>query len=85
VAVAALLATAAAFVAGRPRSRPALRRLGAAGVAGVLGVRAACGLAGRTDLVSPGSVSPRFRRLDRRCFSPLCLALAAAAASSARR
>ncbi len=41
--------------------------------------RGALGLAGRTDIVSPGSVSERFRRLDRRCYSPLCLALAALA------
>jgi hypothetical protein len=41
-------------------------------------------MAGRTDLVSPGSISPRFRRLDRRYYSPLCLALAMAAGSSAR-
>jgi hypothetical protein len=74
----------AGLVAGRPHRRPGLQRAGAAGVAAVLAVRASAGLAGRTDLLVPGSVSPRFRRLDRRCFSPLCLALAAAAASSAR-
>ena len=83
-AVAALLTTAAGLVDGRPRALPRLRRTGAGVVAGVLGVRAAAGLAGRTDVVSPGSTSPRFRRLDRRYYSPLCLALAAAAASSAR-
>jgi hypothetical protein len=83
VAVASLLTTAAGFVAGRPRRLPALRRVGAAGVATVLGVRGACGLAGRTDLVSPGSTSPGFRRIDRRVYSPLCLALAAVAARSA--
>jgi hypothetical protein len=81
--VATLLATASGLVAGRPRRVPTLRRAGAMGVAAVLGVRGLCGLAGRTDLVSPGSVSPRFRRLDRGYYSPLCLALAAAAASSA--
>jgi hypothetical protein len=84
LAVAALLAGASALVAGRPRRLPGLRRVGAAGVAGVLGVRGACGLLGRTDLLSPGSTSRGFRRLDRRYYSPLCLALAAAAVSSGR-
>jgi hypothetical protein len=84
VAVAGSLAVAAGLVAGRPRGVPRLRRAGAAGVAAVLGVRGVCGLAGRTDLVSPGSTSERFRRLDRLYYSPLCLSLAAAAASSAR-
>ncbi len=83
-AVAGLLATAAALVAGRPRRLPRVRRAGAAGVAVVLAIRGACGLAGHTDLVSPGSTSPRFRRLDRGYYSPLCLSLAAAAASSTR-
>jgi hypothetical protein len=61
-----------------------LRRVGAAGVAGVLSVRGALGLWGRTDLISPGSTSPGFRQVDRRCCSPFCLAVAAAAVSSAR-
>jgi uncharacterized protein DUF3995 len=82
--VATLLAASSVLVSGRPRRSSLLRRAGAGVVAGVLGVRGACGLAGRTDLVSPGSTAPRFRRLDRRYYSPLCLALAAAAASSAR-
>jgi hypothetical protein len=81
--VALLLAAASGVVAGRPRRVPVLQRAAAGGVAAVLAVRGTCGLVGRTDLVSPGSVSPRFRRLDRRVYSPLCLALAAAAASSA--
>jgi hypothetical protein len=83
VSVAALLAIAAAFVAGQPRRLPHLQRAGAAGVAVALAVRGSLGLAGRTDLISPGSTSPRFRQLDRRYYSPLCLSLAAAAASSA--
>ena len=82
--VATLLAGASALVAGRPERLPWLRRSGSAVVSLVLGVRGACGMAGRTDLVSPGSTSPRFRRLDRRYYSPLCLLLAAGAASSAR-
>ncbi|MEU6998955.1 DUF3995 domain-containing protein [Nonomuraea sp. NPDC046570] len=82
-AVAGALGTAALLVTGRPRRTPALSRIGAAGVAGVLALRGAAGLSGRTDLLSPGSDSPRFRRLDRIAYSPLCLALAASAAVAA--
>ena len=83
--VTALLTSASVLVAGRPRRLPRLRRLGAAGVATAFAIRGACGLAGRTDLVSPGSTSAGFRQLDRRYYAPVCLGLAAAAASSARR
>ncbi|WP_353963060.1 DUF3995 domain-containing protein [Streptomyces sp. NBC_00893] len=83
--VAGALGTAALLVAGQPRRYPGLSRLGAAGVAGVLSVRGAAGLVGRTDLLSPGSVSSRFRRLDRLAYSPLCLALATSIAVSAAR
>lgn len=84
-AVAGALGAAALLASGRPRSRPALSRLGAAGVAGVLGVRGVVGVLGRTDVVSPGSSSPRFRRLDRFAYAPLCLALAASTAVAAAR
>ncbi|GGT58960.1 DUF3995 domain-containing protein [Streptomyces atratus] len=84
-AVAGALGTAALLVAGRPRRSPALSRIGTAGVAAVLGVRGVAGLSGRTDLLSPGSVSARFRRLDRLAYSPLCVALAASTAIAARR
>ena len=77
LAVAGLLGTAAALVDGRPRALPLISRLGASGVVAVLATRGALGLAGRTDVLSPGSVSDNFRRLDRRVYSPLCLALAA--------
>ena len=77
LAVAGLLATAAALVDGRPRALPAISRLGTTGVVAVLAGRGALGLAGRTDVLSPGSVSESFRRLDQRVYSPLCLALAA--------
>jgi uncharacterized protein DUF3995 len=76
-AVAGLLGVAAGLVAGRPRRVPRLNRLGARAVAGVLATRGAFGRAGRTDLLAPGSSSDRFRRLDRRIYSPICLALAA--------
>ncbi|HEX3609301.1 MAG TPA: DUF3995 domain-containing protein [Solirubrobacterales bacterium] len=77
LAVAGLLGAAAAFVAGHPRGSPGLSRLGAAGVVVTLAGRGGFGMAGRTDLLSRGSVSERFRARDRRVYSPLCLALAA--------
>jgi hypothetical protein len=83
VAVAALLATAAGLVTGHPRGRPALARLGSAGVTATFAIRGAFGLAGRTDLLSPGSTSERFRALDRRYYAPLCLTLAALSAPAA--
>lgn len=80
LAVAGLLTTAAALVGGRPRTAPAVSRIGSAGVVAVLGTRGALGLAGRTDVIAPGSTSERFRELDRRIYAPLCLAIAALAA-----
>jgi Protein of unknown function (DUF3995) len=84
-AVAGALTVAAALVTDVPGLPRWTQRLGVTGVAAVLAARAALGFSGRTDAVSPGSVSTRFRRLDRRVFSPLCLALAAGAFSSRRR
>ena len=84
-AVAGALTAAAALVADVPGLPRGVQRLGVTSVAAVLATRAALGFAGRTDLASPGSVSTRFRRLDRRVYSPLCLALAAGAFSSRRR
>lgn len=55
------------------------------GAAGALAVRAGFGFAGHTDALVPGSNSPRFRRLDRRVYSPLCALLAAGTFLSARR
>jgi Protein of unknown function (DUF3995) len=83
-AVAAALGTAATLVAGRPQRLPRARRTATAGVALVLSTRGLLGLAGRTDVVSPGSSSPRFRQLDRRVYAPLCLALAALSLPAAR-
>jgi hypothetical protein len=84
VGVAAALTTASALVAGRPSPGSPLQRAGATGVVAVLSLRGTLGLAGRTDLVAPGSSSPRFRRLDRRYYAPLCLAIAALASPAAR-
>jgi uncharacterized protein DUF3995 len=76
-AVAALLGVAAGLVAGRPRRAPHLSRLGARTVTGVLATRGAFGIAGRTDLLASGASSKRFRSMDRRVYSPVCLTLAA--------
>ena len=83
--VAGLLGVAASLVAGRPRWEERVRRVGVIGVVATLATRAGLGLAGRTDLLSPGSDSPRFRELDRRLYSPLCLVLAVLAFPAAAR
>jgi uncharacterized protein DUF3995 len=82
-AVSGALVTAGTLVAGWPRDHPAIRRVGVSGVVVVLAGRGVIGLAGRTRLVSRSSVSERFTRLDRRIYSPLCLALAGLSALSA--
>lgn len=82
--VAGLLAAASALVAGLPTPRSRIRRLGVCTVAIALGSRAALGFSGKTDVVSPGSISAKFKRMDKRVFSPLCLALAVGAAGSLR-
>src|SRR5215210_6318530 len=83
-AVAGLLTTASALVAGLPTRRNRMRRLGVRVVCVVLAVRAALGFAGKTALVSPGSVSPKFMEMDKRVLSPLCAALSLGAAASLR-
>jgi hypothetical protein len=75
-AVSGALGAAAALAAGWPARHPGLRRAGTSAAAAVLAARGVLGLAGRTRLVSPVSVSARFTRLDRRVYSPLCLTLA---------
>lgn len=82
--VAGLLGVSAAMVSGWPRRAERPRRIAVAGISAVLAARGLLGLAGRTDLVSPGSTGQRFRELDRRIYSPLCLALATLSAMSLR-
>ena len=84
-AIAGPLGAAAGLVAGRPRRAPRLSRLGARVVSGVLATRGAFGMAGHTDLLAPGASSDRFRSLDRRVYSPICLTLAALSLPRARR
>jgi Protein of unknown function (DUF3995) len=77
-AVSGALAAAGALAAGWPARRwPRMHRLGTCGVAVVLASRGALGLTGQTRVISPASGSERFLRLDRRVYSPTCLALAA--------
>jgi hypothetical protein len=83
-AVASALATGALAVQRAASGRDRWSRLGAAGVASVLAARAGLGFAGSTHRLVPGATSSTFRRLDRRAYAPLCLALAAGAASAAR-
>jgi hypothetical protein len=85
LAVGGGLSAAAAFVAGWPADADRPQRIGAIGVVGVLSLRGALGLTGLTHLVSRGSFSPRFRRLDRRLYGPICLTLAALAVPAGRK
>jgi hypothetical protein len=84
-AVAGALAVASTLVADGPPVPRRLRPLGRVTLAGVLAVRGGFGLAGRTDLLVPGSTSASFRRNDRRYFAPLCLALATGVLASRPR
>ena len=82
-AVAGMLTVAAVAVERAHRRHTTLPRVVSAGVATTLAARATFGFAGRTDVLVPGSTSRRFRRLDRRVFSPICAALATGAALAA--
>lgn len=77
IAVASALAVAATLVIGVApfpnRIRMVVLRFFAAGLL----TRGVAGALGRTSMLSPGSDSSRFTRLDQRVYSPLCLWLAA--------
>jgi hypothetical protein len=83
-AVAVALFAASALVIDVPIGPRWVRTTGRMVVAGVLGVRGAAGVSGRTSELVGWSVSPRFRRLDRRYYGPLCLALSLGAATARR-
>lgn len=74
--VAALLILGGGLVAGWPRSKPRLQRIGAAGVATTLAARGLVGAAGLIPLTSE-----TFLWWDRRLYSPLCFLLAALSAA----
>jgi hypothetical protein len=79
--VATGLAGAAALVGGVGADRP-VARLARAGIAAGFLVRGVAGLTGNTRLLVQWTPAPRFVRLDRRYYGPLCLAIAATAARS---
>lgn len=83
-AVAGALFSGAALVADPPMLPGPQRKVGVGTLAVVLATRSVFGFLGRTDLISPGSEAPRFRRLDNRVYSPLCAALAVGAVASIR-
>lgn len=80
--VAAVLLVASALAADLPLGSARLRRIGRGAVASGLAARGIIGMLGRTDLVSVGSSSPKFRRLDRRVYAPLCLLLSVGTATA---
>jgi len=74
-AVAVALASGAALVADAVPLPRSLRRTALLCMAGVLGIRGALGVTGRTALLAVGGASDRLVRLDRRLYGPLCLGL----------
>jgi hypothetical protein len=81
-AVAALLALAAACVAGRPQTVAPLARAGSGVVAFVLSARGAAGIAG---VMPHDRRSARFAALNRRVYSPICIALGLASLAGVAR
>lgn len=76
--VVALLVVSGSLVAGWPRSKHWLQRVGAAGVAATLAARGIVGAAGLIPLTSE-----TFLKWDRRLYSPLCFLLAVLSAAGA--
>jgi hypothetical protein len=76
LAVGAALTTASALAADWLPLPRHVRTRGLRVMAAVLGIRGVLGLFNKTALVSPGSDSPRFQRLDRTVYAPLCVILA---------
>jgi hypothetical protein len=72
---------AAGVVGGGGGDRP-VARLARAGIAAGFLVRGVAGVTGNTRLLVGWTPAPRFVRLDRRYYGPLCLAIAATAARS---
>jgi Protein of unknown function (DUF3995) len=84
LAVGALLTAGAALAADWLPLPHRVRAKGLRAMAAVLGIRGVLGLINKTALVAPGSTSPRFQRLDRTRYAPLCLVLAINALISSR-
>jgi hypothetical protein len=73
--VAGALSAGSMLTAGVAVAPRLLRRMALVAMAGILSVRGVLGLSGKTALISPGSDSARFVRLDRNVYGPLCVAL----------
>lgn len=76
-AVASALVLAAVLVAGLVPIPSRIRKIALRVIAATLATRGIAGALGRTSMLSPGSVSPTFIRLDKKIYAPLCLWLAA--------
>lgn len=74
--VASLLAVGTTVVLDLSPMPKKLRKWALVLMATVLALRSVAGFAAKTSLLSKGSNSERFRRLDRQLYSPLCLLLA---------
>jgi hypothetical protein len=77
LSVAALLGVAGLTVAGLLPLPKWMRRLALRVIASTLATRGVAGALGKTAVLSPGSDSTTFSRLDKRLYAPLCLWLAA--------
>jgi hypothetical protein len=82
--VAGALATGAGLVSDAIRTPSPIRRLSLFFMGASFAVRGALGFTGRTSMVSPGSDSATFLRLDRQVYSPLCLLLSVGSIVAAR-
>lgn len=74
--VASLLTVGSVLVLNLMPIPKSFRNWALAAMAAVLALRSAAGFGERTSVLSKGSDSERFRCLDRRLYSPLCLLLA---------
>jgi uncharacterized protein DUF3995 len=77
IAVASALALAAVLVSGLLPLPGRLRSFALRVVSSILLTRGLAGALGRTSMLSPGSESATFQRLDKKIYAPLCLWLAA--------
>jgi len=76
IGVASAIVVAAVLVAGAVPIPARIRSFALRSIAAILATRGVAGALGRTSLLSPGSESPVFKRLDKRIYAPLCLWLA---------
>jgi len=84
-AVAGAMAAGAPVVANTIPLPAPIRRASLLARGAVYGFRGALGFLGRTALISSGSNSERFVRLDQRLCAPMCLGLSTGSAASTAR